>query len=426
MLPSLPDSSSSSNGLHGASHTVMRDVLIAGGGLAGSALAIQLGRLGVSVELFECGRFPKEKPCGEGLMPSGVATLERLGLDGSKGAPFNGICYHFGERIAEGRFPKGDGLPCLGRGFRRLHLDHALFELARRTPNVKVHTGALVEAPLVKDGRVVGLIVDGTPRYGDLVIGADGARSRLRHALKLDLPSHRKRVGVCAHFRLAAGKSMPQSVNVYIGPGYELYATPLPYGELALAGLASAGALDGRLENQFQRWWIRQPHLALTLEGAEQVGEMLAVSPVSGRARRRFLPGFILLGDAAGFTDPITGGGMTQALLAAELLCQYVVSKRAGGPPIGYLSLTAKENRYFAIIAGLQRCFCGLLGILRFSACRSKLCVVCRGSFRTCLGSRLARVASGAPSLRGYRVPAPTVQRKIWPVLPERRGDRAA
>jgi 2-polyprenyl-6-methoxyphenol hydroxylase-like FAD-dependent oxidoreductase len=107
-------------------------------------------------------RFPKEKPCGEGLMPSGVATLERLGLNGSKGAPFNGICYHFGERIAEGRFPKGDGLPCLGRGFRRLHLDHALFELARRTPNVKVHTGALVEAPLVKDGRVVGLMVDGT------------------------------------------------------------------------------------------------------------------------------------------------------------------------------------------------------------------------------------------------------------------------
>ena len=36
------------------------------------------------------------------------------------------------------------------------------------------------------------------------------------------------------------------------------------------------------------------------------------------------MPGFVLLGDAAGFTDPITGGGMTQALLAAELLGQYV------------------------------------------------------------------------------------------------------
>ena len=118
---------------------------------------------------------------------------------------------------------------------------------------------------------------------------------------------------------------MPRSVNVYLGPGYELYATPLPYGELALAGLASAEALDGRLEDQFQRWWSTPAASSLErLQGAEQVGEMLAVSPVSGRARRRFLPGFILLGDAAGFTDPITGGGMTQALLAAELLWQYV------------------------------------------------------------------------------------------------------
>ena len=257
----------------------MSNVLIASGGLAGSAVAIQLGRLGVSAELFECGRFPKEKPCGEGLMPAGVAALERLGLNGTKGAPFNGVCYHFGERIAEGRFPEGDGVPCMGRGLRRLDLDHTLFELARRTPNVKVHTGALVEAPLVKDGRVVGLMVDGTPRYGNLVIGADGARSRLRHALRLDLPSRRKRVGVCTHFRLAPGRPMPRSVNVYLGLGYELYATPLPCGELALAGLASAEALEGRLEDQFRHWWSTQPHLVERLQGAEQVGEMLAVSP---------------------------------------------------------------------------------------------------------------------------------------------------
>ena len=45
----------------------MADVLIAGGGIAGSALAIMLGRRGFSVELFERDHFPKEKPCGEGL-----------------------------------------------------------------------------------------------------------------------------------------------------------------------------------------------------------------------------------------------------------------------------------------------------------------------------------------------------------------------
>jgi len=133
------------------------EVLIAGGGLAGSAVAIQLGRLGISVELFERGSFPKENPCGEGLMPAGVAALERLGLNTEKGAPFSGVRYHFGRRIAEGRFPEAHGVLSLGRGFRRRDLDTTLFELARRTPNVKVHTEAIVEAPLIEGGCVVGL-----------------------------------------------------------------------------------------------------------------------------------------------------------------------------------------------------------------------------------------------------------------------------
>src|SRR5258708_23320140 len=58
----------------------MADVLICGGGVAGSTLAILLGRRGMQVELFERGHFPREKPCGEGLMPAGVAVLNRLGV----------------------------------------------------------------------------------------------------------------------------------------------------------------------------------------------------------------------------------------------------------------------------------------------------------------------------------------------------------
>ena len=302
----------------------MTHVLIAGGGLAGSALAIQLGRFGLSVELFERARFPREKPCGEGLMPAGVAAIERLGLNPSAGAPFDGVRYHFRERVAEGRFPAIRGLSCLGRGFRRRELDNTLFELATQTPNVKVHTGALVEAPLVKSGRVVGLIVNGTPRHGDLIVGADGARSRLRHALTLDLPARRKRVGICTHFRLPPDRAVPESVDVYLGCGHELYVTPLPDGVLLVAALASTEALNSPLEDQFRRWCSGQQHLAERLEGAERTGDLLAISPVSGRARQRFLPGFVLLGDAAGFSDPITGGGMTQALLSAELLSHYV------------------------------------------------------------------------------------------------------
>lgn len=132
----------------------MIDVLVAGGGLAGSAAAIQLARIGFSVELFERASFPREKPCGEGLMPAGVAALERIGLNASAGAPFRGIRWHFRERVAEGRFPDVNGVPSLGRGLRRRDLDCALFELAAETRNVTVHTRTPVEAPLMERGRL--------------------------------------------------------------------------------------------------------------------------------------------------------------------------------------------------------------------------------------------------------------------------------
>jgi len=102
----------------------MADVLIGGGGIAGSSLAILLGRRGLTVELYERGRFPKEKPCGEGLMPGGVAVLHRLGLrEAVGGAPFYGVRYHFGRQTAQGRFPPTSGFPVAGRGQRRKHLD---------------------------------------------------------------------------------------------------------------------------------------------------------------------------------------------------------------------------------------------------------------------------------------------------------------
>ncbi len=65
--------------------------------------------------------------------------------------------------------------------------------------------------------------------------------------------------------------------------------------------------------------------LARRLEGAEQISALLTTSPLAGAARTAVAPGIVLLGDAAGFADPITGGGMTQALMTSELLAQMIV-----------------------------------------------------------------------------------------------------
>src|SRR5690242_9091424 len=72
----------------------MYDVIITGAGVAGSSLSILLGRAGCSVALFEKAAFPREKPCGEGIMPAGVAALERIGLlQAVGGQRFTGIRY---------------------------------------------------------------------------------------------------------------------------------------------------------------------------------------------------------------------------------------------------------------------------------------------------------------------------------------------
>jgi flavin-dependent dehydrogenase len=303
----------------------MADVLISGGGVAGSTLAILLGRRGLQVELFERCHFPREKPCGEGLMPAGVAVLNRLGLgEAVGGAPFYGVRYHFGKLVTEGRFPKTGGLPVSGRGQRRKHLDEVLFRTAADAPGVIAHTGTHVDGPLRENGRVIGMLINGQPRCAALTVAADGAHSPFRHKMGLNVPVRRKRFGVCAHFRLAKGQAQAHCVDVFLGAGHELYVTPLPEGEVLVAVLADARQLNESVERTFRRWLLAQPELARRLEGAEQTTPVLTTSPLAAHARRGAAPGFVLLGDAAGFLDPITGGGMTQALMTAELLDLYI------------------------------------------------------------------------------------------------------
>jgi flavin-dependent dehydrogenase len=299
----------------------MVDVLIAGAGVAGCSLAIQLGRAGLNVEVFERGHFPKEKPCGEGLMPGGVAVLDRLGLsDAIGGHLFRGIRYHFGRRIAEGRFAANSGI-----GQRRKHLDNVLFQSASSTAGVRITTGAAVDGPLVENGVVKGLLVNGIPHRAKLTVAADGVHSRIRHKLGLDIPVRRKRIGACCHFRLAAGNSTPDWVEIFLKRGYELYVTPLPNHEILVAALFEEAC--GPVDQSLHRWIQSEPYLAQLLEGAAQISEVDCISPLAGRARTGVLPGLVLLGDAAGFLDPITGGGMTQALMTSELLSNCIATQ---------------------------------------------------------------------------------------------------
>jgi flavin-dependent dehydrogenase len=261
-----------------------------------------------------------------------VAVLERLGLAGEVGgAPFAGVRYHgFGVQVGAAfpRLPDRPEVPACGRGQRRLRLDAVLFAAARATPGVEAHEGEAVDGPLMEGDRVAGLSVGGLVVPARLTVAADGPRSALRRQAHLEgRASGQPRLGLRAHFRLASGVPHPELVEVFVAAGHEIYLTPLPDGEVAVAALT--GERDRNARALFARWIGEHRALAALLDGAQQVSELAGQMPLESRARAGFRAGLVLLGDAAGFVDPVTGGGMAQALLSAELLARTVTGPGA-------------------------------------------------------------------------------------------------
>jgi len=312
------------------------DVLVVGGGLAGSATAIQLAERGHRVVVLERVGFPRDKLCGEGLMPAGVAELLRLGV-AVEARPFRGIVYTVGGHTAVGNFPDGR----FGLGVRRVRLDAAL---ASRS------VGAGVER--IEGERVVE--VGGWPGRmwartssrtwtARALVGADGMRSGVRRGLGLERRSRgRKRYGLRAHFRLGAGARSLERVEVHAGPGFELYLTPTGDRELNLALLlerdATAG-LRGDLPGGLKRLLHRYPPIEALLDGAEPMSEPAICGPLRHESRGVVAEGALLVGDAAGFLDGITGEGMsltlTSARLGAVVLDEGLRSGRLGKRALG-------------------------------------------------------------------------------------------
>lgn len=318
------------------------DVAIAGAGPAGATLALLLGRAGLRVDLFDAHRFPREKPCGEGILPAGVAVLERLGLrEAVGGRVLHTLRYEgFGLTAASPFGPPGT----FALAQRRRRLDQVLLEAARATPGVRVFEEALVDGVERRDGRAVGLRVDGEQRRAALVVGADGLGSRVRRSLGLDRPPPRGgRVGARMHFRLAPGRDAGDRLTIYVGRGHELYAAPLPERELLLAGLSDPGGWADGARTAFHRWIAGAPALAALLEGAEPISPPAGRNGLARRARAGWVPGAVLLGDAAASTDPLTAGGIAHALVTAERLAAVVPQILAHGD--GALARFDRERR---------------------------------------------------------------------------------
>jgi flavin-dependent dehydrogenase len=310
----------------------MSDVIIVGAGPAGASLAVALGRRGFEVELYEQSTFPREKPCGEGMLPAGVRALRVLELESAvAGEPLWGVRHHVAGGSIRSGFGNGDAAtPVHGLGQKRLRLDAVLWGAASSTKGVHARQGVGVDALLTDGGRVTGVEVEGQPRRARLVVAADGSSSRLRRKLGLERITAPRRVGIRAHFQRAVGAHPLTDIEIFLRPGYELYVTPLPKGEILVAALAYEDVADHDLRGAFSRWREEEPLLREWLDGASQTSELMGRAPLVSAAKGKQPPGLILLGDAASSVDPITAGGLSLALQSAELLALHASDLLAG------------------------------------------------------------------------------------------------
>ena len=303
------------------------DVVIVGGSVAGAATALFLARRGRSVVVLDRARFPRDKPCGEGVMPHGVDVLAVLGvLDEAQAAgatALHGVRYILaGGATVAAPFPRTPGRSAVGLGVRRLALDALLVGRLHAQAGVEICEGFRVRDLLWRGGVPCGVTDGEREARARVVVGADGLRSRVRTALGWDA-SRRwpRRYAVVGHFRLSPEQNLAPEVEVVLAQGMEAYLTPLGGGE-ALVALLGGRPLMRRFAGDLTAGYAaavrNQPRLAALLGGATLLPGVRATGPFAARAKRVAGPGALLVGDAAGFLDPITGEGIAAALVQAR------------------------------------------------------------------------------------------------------------
>ncbi|TDD01345.1 NAD(P)/FAD-dependent oxidoreductase [Saccharopolyspora terrae] len=286
------------------------DVVVAGGGPTGLAVALGCAQAGLDVVVCEKRPGVIDKACGEGLMPGAVRALGALGID-PPGHPINGITYRQGSTVARAAFRTGPG-----RGVRRTALHNALRSAVERH-GVPILTTTITHVSQRSDH------VRADELRARYLVAADGLHSTVRELAGLTKvttarSAHVPRWGLRRHYALAPSTD---TVEVTWAAHSEAYVTPVGPHTIGVAILSS-------VRGGFTQQLAAFPDLAARIADAEPLTSVRGAGPFRQQTSSRVAGRILLVGDAAGYVDALTGEGLAVSLATAAELVRCIRMNR--------------------------------------------------------------------------------------------------